>query len=59
MNPERARLLRDQERGLHRPHPLAVVHQDHCQLLHGLHVVGLVPLAREGHELVDQLLGRA
>jgi hypothetical protein len=23
MNPERARLLRDQERGLHRPHPLA------------------------------------
>ena len=24
MNPERARLLRDQERGLHRPHPLAV-----------------------------------
>jgi hypothetical protein len=24
MNPERARLLRDQERGLHRPHPLAM-----------------------------------
>lgn len=24
MNPERARLLRDQERGLHRPHPLAL-----------------------------------
>jgi hypothetical protein len=23
LNPERARLLRDQERGLHRPHPLA------------------------------------
>jgi hypothetical protein len=26
MNPERARLLRDQERGLHRPHPLAPQH---------------------------------
>lgn len=24
LNPERARLLRDQERGLHRPHPLAI-----------------------------------
>lgn len=24
MNPERARLLRDRERGLHRPHPLAI-----------------------------------
>jgi hypothetical protein len=41
MNPERARLLRDQERGLHRPHPLAAQAGTHkhreirlCKLKH-------------------------